>query len=99
MDYKCSQCGAEGVKLWRQYNTFVEYIKLMCADCAAKDQKEDISTMTPDGRYTNKSGIKSDQIRYLVPAVPSDDGSFWGYTSVPQKDVNWWRNLPIRKEK
>jgi len=42
MDYR-SQCGAEGVKLWRQYNTFVNYIQLMCADCAAKDQKEDIS--------------------------------------------------------
>lgn len=40
----------------------------------------------------------TDQIRWLVPAVPveNEPESFWGYTSVPQEGVVWWVNLPLR---
>lgn len=37
--YKCKRCPAEGVKLWRQYQTFANHIELLCIDCAEKDQK------------------------------------------------------------
>lgn len=39
---------------------------------------------------------RTDQIGWMVPAVPTEDGaSFWGYTSVPQPGCAWWTNLPI----
>jgi len=92
--YTCSNCAAHGVKLWRQYQTFLNHIELMCADCAVKDQKESIS-INEDGRHNSDYGW-TDQIGGMVPAVPTNDGSFWGYTSVPQAGVVWWRQLPLR---
>lgn len=32
----------------------------------------------------------------MVPAVPDENGDFWGYTAVPDEGVKWWRNLPTR---
>ena len=32
----------------------------------------------------------------LVPAVPNEDGEYWGYTSVPPEYCEWWDNLPTR---
>lgn len=37
-DYACSKCRLNGVKLWRQYQTFAKYIELLCAECAKEDQ-------------------------------------------------------------
>ncbi|MFC1638019.1 hypothetical protein ACFL2R_01205 [Patescibacteria group bacterium] len=96
LDYNCDQCGALGVKLWREYQTFADCTELLCADCAAKDQNEDISTMQSDGRYMGKYGM-SDQIGGMMPAVPvEDEDTYWGYTSVPPEGCVWWRNLPNR---
>lgn len=36
----------------------------------------------------------TDQIGWNVPAVPSPNGSYWGYTSVPDDAADWWRSLP-----
>ena len=99
-NYKCGECGATGVKLWREYQTFLEHQTLRCAKCAAKDQKKDISDIDDDGRHTLDSktfgpGQKSDQIGWYVPAVPTQkNDSYWGYTSVPDAGVKWWRRLP-----
>lgn len=32
----------------------------------------------------------------LIPAVPDENGDFWGYTSVPKERCNWWEELPTR---
>ena len=32
----------------------------------------------------------------VIPAVPDEDGNFWGYTSVPQEFCELWKNLPTR---
>ena len=38
----------------------------------------------------------SDQVAdWMVPAVPTEDGTFWGYTSVPEDRCAWWRALPL----
>jgi len=100
--YRCSNCGASGVKLWRQYQTFADCIELLCANCACTDQKKDVSKLDGEGRYEDEDlggGQRCDSIGWLVPACPviEKDGRFetyWGYTSVPQKDVDWWRALP-----
>lgn len=90
--YKCTGCGAEGRKLWRQYNTFADHIKLLCAGCACRDKGIE-NTIGADGKRETDMG-RTDQIGSLVPAVPCDEGeTFWGYSSVPQEDVDWWKSL------
>lgn len=32
---------------------------------------------------------------WRVPAVPTLDGSWWGYSSVPAEGVAWWKALPL----
>ena len=104
MKYKCGDCGVEGVKLWREYQTFLDHQVLRCADCAVKNQAQPgvSSTITAktkvgeDGKHEGRYGDRSDQIGWLVPAVPTEDGSFWGYTSVPQSGIEWWEALPTR---
>lgn len=94
-DYKCVQCGATNCKLWREYNTFLEHQRLLCAPCTAADQKKSIIDIDADGNRTDDIGFKTDQIGWMVPAVPTEEcDTYWGYTSVPMPGVNWWKNLP-----
>lgn len=82
--YSCSKCGVSSVKLWRQYQTLADQIELLCLECACKDQDKDPAEVWK----------RSDQIGWLVPAVPTEDGdTFWGYTSVPQTGCVWWHRL------
>jgi hypothetical protein len=90
IEYKCDDCGATGVKLWREYQTFLDHQTLRCIDCAQKDQKEEVEPLVRG---------RGDQIGWLVPAVPTVEmDTFWGYTSVPDNQVDWWWDLPLRKE-
>jgi hypothetical protein len=92
--YVCTVCGAKNVKLWREYMTCAEYVKLHCARCAALVGNEDISNINNTGMRTGKYS-QTDQIGNYIPAVPTEtENSFWGYTSVPDAGVLWWRNLP-----
>lgn len=85
IEYRCTDCGATGVRLWRVYMGFAFGNPLTCRTCSEKSQGRELK----DG---------SDKIGYLVPAVPTEDGStFWGYTSVPEGGVKWWYNLPVDK--
>jgi len=96
-DYKCDDCGATGVKLWRKSHTFADYTQLLCAKCTGKLQKEDISTLDEDGMIISSiKGIgKTDNIGWYVPAIPvPGDDTYWGYTSVPPDGATWWRKLP-----
>lgn len=95
-NYKCGKCGASGVKLWRPYSS--SHVELLCASCAATDQHIDISQMKWDGtHYAPRWGNRTDQLGWYVPAVPDEEGvSYWGYTSVPDAGVKWWRQLPNR---
>ena len=82
--YECGECGASGVKLWRQYQTFLDHQELFCQVCAEADQGKLLA-----------DGYSTDQIGWLVPAVPTAEGdTFWGYTSVPEDRCIWWRALP-----
>lgn len=91
-DYCCEDCHVTGIKLWRESYTFSP--ELRCATHAALSQRTDIFDMGEDGKYSSDLGV-TDQIGWYVPAVPDEEGfGFWGYTSVPEEGVNWWRNLP-----
>ena len=130
--YVCGECGVSGVKLWREYNTFLDHQSLRCLSCACKEQKK-VRTPTEDGKslYTDEihhmyrtadmedgwwkgydpkkgpppntvetkvSRDKTDQIGWRIPAVPTEDGTYWGYTSVPSPGVQWWTELPYAQE-
>lgn len=106
--YECGTCGKSGCKLWREYQTFLDQQSLSCCDCAGKSQKKDVSTIDEEGcilcePFLDANGreigsrYRCDQIGWRVPAIPTEDGStYWGYSSVPQKGVNWWKRLPAR---
>jgi hypothetical protein len=86
--YKCSDCGAAGVKLWRQTCVMLSEIEIKCKECTEADQNKNLEP-------------PSDQIGWCVPAVPDSfevGATYWGYTSVPQDGVNWWKSLPERSE-
>jgi hypothetical protein len=89
VEYVCSRCEATGVKLWRKANGADDV--LFCAECGKADQKL-TGEVDDDGRHDGRYG-KTDQLGDLLPAVPIDD-TFWGYTSVPDDGVEWWRALP-----
>ncbi len=104
--YHCGQCGALGVKLWREYNTFLNHQSLLCAKCACVEQNaradKGFSVISrPDGGVEVRidagddyQGYYGDQIGWRIPAVPTADGeTYWGYTSVPDDGVRWWKAL------
>lgn len=95
LDYKCDKCGAIGVKLWREYETPADVTSLYCARCAGKDQERDVSSISPEGMINTSYGSSTDQIGWLIPAIPVEGrDTYWGYTSVPDEGVSWWRSLP-----
>lgn len=94
--YTCQDCGATGVKLWREYMVVMSFQELRCRKCAEKNQVEAIKKQE---EFFTKYGLvhrpHTDQIGELVPAVPTEEGdTFWGYTSVPDAAVEWWKELP-----
>lgn len=91
-EYVCAKCHGDKCKLWREYQTFNP--QLLCVLCAARDQTITIGKMTEAGRYAGKYGF-TDQIGWYVPAIPDEEGAgYWGYTSVPEAGIKWWRALP-----
>lgn len=94
--YRCCKCGLHGVKLWREYQTFADHAELLCGKCAMEREGKTGRGPDLDGRiYSPTTENMTDQIGWMVPAVPTPDGdTFWGYTSVPLEGVLWWKALP-----
>jgi len=93
--YECSKCKKNGLKLWRQYQTFADHISLLCGVCALENQPKEKGPIDSEGNIEMDLVGKTCCIGWLVPAIPTEDGdTFWGYTSVPQPGVDWWRKLP-----
>lgn len=92
---KCDACGATDCKMWREYQTVANHTKILCGACAMIDQKE-TGTIGADGKHESEYG-RRDQIGWMVPAVPTFHGSFWGYTSVPAAGCLWWCSLPTSR--
>lgn len=94
--YSCHKCEAHGVKLWRQYQTFKP--KLLCAQCACKDQDAQFDRMDENGTFpAGFEGGRTDSIGLYVPCIPDEEGAgYWGYAAFPKAGVAWWRQLPLR---
>jgi hypothetical protein len=103
--YACSKCKTAGVKLWRDYQTCADACELECAHCLAPDEKVDDEGMWQEPPYKAKDakgneipGMRTEQLKGKVPAIPVDD-TYWGYSSVPSQDVEWWKALPTYRSK
>ncbi len=96
-DYKCDKCGAHGVRLYRDYQTFADHTRLLCTKCTIRSQKFNAIDDNRYGLYGDLNDPKNIlyQIKWMVAAVPVEgDDTYWGYTSVPQRGVIWWERLP-----
>jgi hypothetical protein len=92
--YRCSECGATGCKLWRDYGVHLENQNLLCAKCAAEKEEKDISAINNCGQF-KENGRKTDRIGWRIPAIPREQGDmFWGENYVPMTGYAWWVRLP-----
>jgi hypothetical protein len=95
--YKCEECDAAGVKLWRLPH---HASGLKCNQCIGVDvDAGGRAPLEPIGDISFH-GQQCDQIKGWLPAVPTEshDFGFWGYSTVPIRGVDWWKKLPARKK-
>lgn len=71
--YKCAKCGVTGVKLWRDYQKFLNYQSLLCLKCACEEQ-EKIRTPTEDG-----AALYTDTIHHWFRTDNMPAGHWHGY--------------------
>jgi hypothetical protein len=97
-EYRCSKCGATGCKLWRELYVMAVEVKLMCVGCAFKSKRLKPVPVDDNGMCADRSfpTVRTDQVADLGPAVPEEapGDSYWGYMSVPDAGVKWWKSLP-----
>lgn len=90
--YHCHKCKQKNVKLWRGVHGCSDENghELLCATCLAPGAEVD-----DKGKWQEPEphGMRTDQVKGWLPAVPTDD-TYWGYSSVPSQDVEWWIALP-----
>jgi hypothetical protein len=97
LDYKCSNCGATGVKLWREYMDFGP-TQSLCFICTAKVAGKVILSVSKEGMVLVKDSHigEADSIGWFTPAIPDEEGvGYWGRGAVPEAGIKWWQNLPI----
>lgn len=92
INYHCHKCKEQNVKLWRGVHGCkdADGNGLLCASCLAPD-----TIVDEHGKWTEpgEHGMYTDQVKSWLPAVPVGD-TYWGYSSVPSQDVEWWQGLP-----
>lgn len=96
-DYACGKCAIRGVKLWRLPHRALSSkhgCHLLCAVCLVPGKVVDSAGRL---RSEDQEWQGTDQVDGWLPAVPSDD-TFWGYSSVPQSEVDWWKALPTYED-
>jgi hypothetical protein len=101
VEYHCHKCKSKGLKLWRGVHgcADVNGNELLCATCLAPE-----ITVSDKGKAMTKLSlhvgdeIETDQVKGWLPAIPVDD-TYWGYSSVPSQDVEWWVGLPTYPSK
>jgi len=72
-EYKCSKCGVTGVKLWRDYQTFLEDQSLLCLSCACEEQGK-TRTPTEDG-----TSLYTEKVHHWYRTKTMDSGHWLGY--------------------
>ncbi len=80
-NYVCHNCGATGVRLWRE-NIDISKISLLCFGCCSKcNENQDAND-------------KKNRLR--IRAIPTEENdTFWGKKSAPKEGISWWESLPV----
>lgn len=94
--YVCDNCSAKNCKLWRETNIF--YPQLLCCDCAAENQNEDIYSINDLGILNVGLKNETNLIGEYIPAIPVENGIGF-HTNFPESGFIWWENLPLRQIK
>lgn len=81
-NYVCGECGASGVKLWREYNTCVSDQSLLCLICACREQKK-VRTPTEDGR----SLYEEDDLLYRTADMEPGSWKYYNLKGGPPGDA------------
>jgi len=97
--YRCYKCGATKCKLWRETALFNPIV--LCAYCAAKSQKEDISSIDSRGFHLAKDDdgldYQTDTIGYYHPAIPVPAcDAYWAGRRTNSLAYSWWKTLPTK---
>lgn len=71
--YTCGKCGASGVKLWRDYQTFLNNQTLLCLNCACEEQGK-VRTLTEDG-----ASLYTDKVHHWYRTANSEPGWWHGF--------------------
>lgn len=95
--YRCMDCDAFGVKLWRMSNSScIEFRCLVCANI--KEEEDAIPSPDKRGVIRTVDGQKrqTESIGNLVPAIPVPDGSScWSSGYASNEACLWWWSLPF----
>jgi len=97
-DYRCGTCEAVDCKLWRQSHVFANQVDLICWKCLEEKGHEVLVNNAPPQMRTDQVYDPDVEAINYVPAIPDLDGKWWGYTSVPQWWVEWWKALPDKSD-
>lgn len=90
--YSCSVCHSHNVKLWRRYQSLP--VVLLCKNCVAAEENISPDQIDSNGTVADIDGLRSYSIGWHVPAIlTEEEDSYWGYTSVPEDRIEWWRGL------
>lgn len=106
IDYHCHKCKTKNVKLWRGVHGCADTDgnELLCATCLAPNDHVDERGKWQEPPWKDSLGTvfnhsyRTDQVKGWLPAIPVDD-TYWGYSSVPSQDVEWWVKLPTYPSK
>jgi len=105
--YRCGTCEASGVRLWREYQTFLEHQTLACADCAAREQSKNGKSYSVALRADGHACVTTTYDREKEPKLwqifnGRDEGGDqigWRIPAVPTEDgQTYWGYTSVPKE-
>ena len=93
--YECSECEAQGCKLYRDSHIFLNEVELLCKRCTIVRRAKQIDEYAKSIKQKTLGDwvvAVPDQFPNLNWALPKDC-SFWGVTSVPMSGAMWYDTL------
>lgn len=84
--HRCSECKRSDVRLYRSYGTFLRTDDLRC-NAHVPDDDLPLKDLEILPRFSKKSD-------WWVPLIDDGEGTVWGYTSCPDKDIARWHGKP-----
>jgi hypothetical protein len=105
--YRCGVCGEHGVRLWREYQTFLEHQTLVCAACACFEQSKPSKSYSIELLDTGKVCVTTTYDPHLEPQLHQifggkergGDQIGWRIPAVPTADgESYWGYSSVPKE-